>query len=249
LFGINSKHTNETLIKMKKTIFLGLAMLFATLSFAQNNRRSAEVFLEILNPGKYNVYLDEELVSSAKGRFRFYDVYNSTPVLSIIQGNTEILKQRVRVIPEQRLVLSLEGKELITLKQLNIFRNRQYALDDFDGYTGDYNTGIVPPVLPQPDPYYRLLSEDAFQTFLVQYRKENFDDGRLRMINVVTKNASLLSAQIRILLKSFTFDDQRLRVATNLYKNVADPQNYFAISDVFVFPSNKDDFLKYLEKQ
>ncbi|WP_431293650.1 DUF4476 domain-containing protein [Pedobacter sp. P26] len=234
---------------MKKTIFLGLAMLFATLSFAQNNRRSAEVFLEILNPGKYNVYLDEELVSSAKGRFRFYDVYNSTPVLSIIQGNTEILKQRVRVIPEQRLVLSLEGKELITLKQLNIFRNRQYALDDFDGYTGDYNTGIVPPVLPQPDPYYRLLSEDAFQTFLVQYRKENFDDGRLRMINVVTKNASLLSAQIRILLKSFTFDDQRLRVATNLYKNVADPQNYFAISDVFVFPSNKDDFLKYLEKQ
>ncbi|WP_084152993.1 DUF4476 domain-containing protein [Pedobacter jeongneungensis] len=234
---------------MKTTIFLGLAMLFATLSFAQNNRRSAEVFLEIVNPGKYNVYLDEELVSSANGRFRFYDVYNSAPILSIIQGNTVILKQRIRVIPEQRLILSLEGKQLITLKQLNIFRNRQYALNDFDGYTGDYNTGIVPPVVPQPDFSYRLLSEEAFQTFLTQYRRENFDDGRLRMINVVTKNSSLLSAQVKILLKSFNFDDQRLKVATNLYKNVADPQNYFTLSDIFVFPSNKDDFLKYLEKQ
>jgi len=234
---------------MKTTIFLGLAMLFATLSFAQNNRRSAEVFLEIVNPGKYNVYLDEELVSSANGRFRFYDVYNSAPILSIIQGNTVILKQRIRVIPEQRLILSLEGKQLITLKQLNIFRNRQYALNDFDGYAGDYNTGIVPPVVPQPDFSYRLLSEEAFQTFLTQYRRENFDDGRLRMINVVTKNSSLLSAQVKILLRSFNFDDQRLKVATNLYKNVADPQNYFTLSDIFVFPSNKDDFLKYLEKQ
>lgn len=234
---------------MKTTIFLGLAMLFATLSFAQNNRRSAEVFLQIVNPGKYNVYLDDELVASSNGRFRFYDVYNSAPTLSIIQGNTTILKQQIRVIPEQRLILSLDNRRLNTLKQLNIYRNRQYALNDFDGYTGDYNTGIVPPVLPQPELSYRLLSEDAFQAFLVQYRRENFDDGRLRMINVVTKNSSLLSAQVRILLKSFNFDDQRLKVATKLYKNVADPQNYFTLSDIFVFPSNKDDFLKYLEKQ
>jgi len=69
------------------------------------------------------------------------------------------------------------------------------------------------------------------------------------MINVVSKNSSLLSAQVRVLLKSFSFDDERLRVAQNLYKNVADPQNYFALSDIFIFPSNKEDFLKYLEKQ
>ncbi|MDQ0969152.1 hypothetical protein QFZ20_004555 [Flavobacterium sp. W4I14] len=234
---------------MKKTIFLGLAMLFATLSFAQNNRSIAEVFLQIVKPGKYNVYLDEELVGSVNGRFRFYNVYNSAPVLSIIQGNTVLLKQRIRVIPQQRLVLSFEDKRLITLKQLTIYRNRQYALNDFDGYTGDYNTGIVPPVTPQPELNYRLLSDEAFQAFLTQYRRESFDDGRLRMINVVSKNSSLLSAQARVLLKSFSFDDERLKVARNLYKNVADPQNYFTLSDIFVFPSNKDDFLKYLEKQ
>mgnify|MGYP003913807921 CR=1 FL=1 len=234
---------------MKKTIFLGLAMLFATLSFAQNNRSSAEVFLQIVNPGKYNVYLDDELVGSANGRFRFYNVYNSAPMLSIIQGNTVILKQRIRVIPQQRLVLSFEDKRLITLKQLTIYRNRQYALNDFDGYTGDYNTGIVPPPPAVPELNYRLLSDEAFQAFLTQYRRESFDDGRTRMINVVSKNASLLSAQARVLLKSFAFDDERLKVARNLYKTVADPQNYFTLSDIFTFKSNKDDFLKYLENQ
>ena len=234
---------------MKKTIFLGLAMLFATLSFAQNNRSSAEVFLQIVNPGKYNVYLDDELVGSANGRFRFYDVYNTAPILSIIQGNTVILKQRIRIIPQQRLVLSFEDKRLIILKQLTIYRNRQYALDDFDGYTGDYNTGIVPPPPAVPELNYRLLSDEAFQAFLTQYRRESFDDGRTRMINVVSKNASLLSAQARVLLKSFAFDDERLKVARNLYKTVADPQNYFTLSDIFTFKSNKDDFLKYLENQ
>lgn len=224
-------------------------MLFATLSFAQNNRSSAEVFLQIVNPGKYNVYLDDELVGSANGRFRFYDVYNTAPILSIIQGNTVILKQRIRVIPQQRLVLSFEDKRLIILKQLTIYRNRQYALDDFDGYTGDYNTGIVPPPPAVPELNYRLLSDEAFQAFLTQYRRESFDDGRTRMINVVSKNASLLSAQARVLLKSFAFDDERLKVARNLYKTVADPQNYFTLSDIFTFKSNKDDFLKYLENQ
>jgi hypothetical protein len=233
---------------MKKTIFLGLAMLFASLTFAQNNRSAAEVFLQIVNPGKYNVYLDDELVASANGRFRFYDVYNTAPILSIIQGNTVVLKQRIRVIPQQRLVLSFDDKRLITLKQLTIYRNRQYALDDFDAYTGDYNTGIVPPRPPRPE-LNRVLSDEAFDAFLTQYRKENFDDSRSRMINVVSKNSSLLTAQVRILLKSFSFDDERLRLAQSLYKNVADPQNYFALSDIFIFPSNKEDFLKYLEKQ
>ena len=175
-------------------------MLFATLSFAQNYHSAAEVFLQIVSPGKYTVYLDEELVGSANGRFRFYDVYNTTPMLSIIQGNTVILKQRIRVIPQQRLVLSLEDKRLITLKQLTIYRNSQYALNDFDGYTRDYNTGLIPPPPALPELNYRLLSDEAFQAFLTQYRKESFDDGRLRMINVVSKNSSLLSAQVLSLI-------------------------------------------------
>lgn len=233
---------------MKKTIFLGVAVLFATLSFAQNNRRSAEVFLEIVNPGRYTVYLDEEFVSSATGRFRFYDVCNSAPILSIIQGNTVILKQQISVIPEQRLVLSLDNRSLITLKQLNIFRNRQYALDDFDDYTGAFNTGIVPAMPPQPDPYYRLLSPEAFQEFYTSYKRSNFDSERVRLINAISKNASFSSSQSKLILKTFTFDEERLKIAKSLYQTVVDPQNYFTIAEIFEFPYYKDEFLKYLEK-
>ncbi|WP_316826588.1 DUF4476 domain-containing protein [Pedobacter miscanthi] len=234
---------------MKKTIFLGLAMLFATLSFAQNNRRSAEVFLQIANPGKYSVYLDDELVASSNGRFRFYDVYNSAPTLSIIQGNTAILKQQIRVIPEQRLILSLDDGRLITLKQLNIYGNRQYMLDDFDGYAGDYNSGVVPPVVSQPDINYRLLSGEAFQEFYASYKKCSFDSERVRLISAVSKKASFSSSQCKLILKTFTFDQERLKTAQNLYKTVVDPQNYFTLAEIFEFPYYKDEFLKYLEKQ
>lgn len=233
---------------MKTTIFLGLAMLFATLSFAQNNRRSAEVFLQIPNPGKYTVYLDDELVASSNGRFRFYDVYNSAPTLSIIQGNTVILKQQVSVIPGQRLILSLDNRRLNTLKQLDIYRNGQYMLNDFDGYTGNYNTGIVPPVLPQPDMNYRLLSPEAFQEFYASYKKCSFDSERVRLINTVNKKASFSSNQCKLILKTFTFDQERLKMAKTLYQTVADPQNYFTLAEVFEFFNYKDEFLKYLEK-
>jgi len=233
---------------MKKTIFLGLAMLFAALAFAQNNRSSAEVFLQIVNPGKYNVYLDDELIGSANGRFRFYDVYNTAPVLSIIQGNTVLLKQRIRVVPQQRIVLSLENKGLINLNQLTIYRNGQYALNDFDGYTGDYNTGIVPPINPQADLSSRLLSQEAFQEFYTAYKKSSFDSERVRLINAVIKNASFSSSQSKLILKPFTFDAERLKMAKILYQTVADPQNYFTLAETFEFSHYKDEFLKYLEK-
>jgi len=232
---------------MKRTLFLGVAMLFAALAFAQNNRNTAEVFLQISQPGKYSVYLDDEVVGSANGRFRFYDVYNSEPILSIIQGNTVLLKQRIRVSPEQRIILSFENKRLITLKQLSIFRNNQYAHNDFDGYTGDFNTGIVLPL--QSDLNSRLLSAEAFQQFLSQYNKEHFDGDRTRQINAVSKNASLTSAQIRTILKPYTFDTNRLDMAKLLYTKVADPQNYFTLSDIFQFFNYKDSFLEFLEKQ
>ncbi|WP_131538397.1 DUF4476 domain-containing protein [Pedobacter nototheniae] len=235
---------------MKKIILLGLALISFNFAFAQGNQRKSEVFVQIEEPGNYTVYLDNEFVGSANGRFRFYDVYNSAPTLSIIQGNITLYKRKLSTNPNQRLVLSYSKRSgLIISKELNIYRNRQYALNDFDDYTDSYNTGIVPPIISLPDRNYRLLSAEAFQQFYDQYKKESFDDGRTKMINAVSRNASLSSAQIRTLLKPYTFDQKRLDMAKSLYKDVADPQNYFTLSDVFEFFNYKDSFLEFLGKQ
>lgn len=235
---------------MKKIILLGLALISFNFAFAQGNQSKSEVFVQIEEPGNYTVYLDNEFVGSANGRFRFYDVYNSAPTLSIIQGNSTLYKRKLRTNPDQRLVLSYSKRNGLSItKELNIYRNRQYALNDFDDYTDAYNTGIVPPITSRPDRNYRLLSAEAFQQFYDQYKKESFDDGRTKLINAVSKNASLSSVQIRTLLKPYTFDQNRLEIAKSLYKDVADPQNYFTLSDTFGFFNYKDSFLEFLGKQ
>ena len=232
---------------MKKTIFLGLAMLFATLSFAQNNRSTAEVFLQITKPGKYTVYLDDEVVGSATGRFRFYDIHNSKPELSIMQGDRLILREQINVNAQERLILGYDNGRLNVIKQLSLFRNNQYALDDFYDYMGDLNTGPVQPTLA--DLNYRLLSLEAFQEFYTSYKKSSFDNERVELINAVNKKASFSSSQCKLMLKAFTFDTERLKTAKSLYQTVVDPQNYFTIAETFEFFNYKDDFLKYLEKQ
>lgn len=234
---------------MKKIIFLGVAMLFATLSFAQSNRNSAEVFLQIIKPGKYTVYLDDELVSSATGRFRFYDVYNSKPELSIMQGDRAILKERINVNAQERLILAFNNGRLNVINQLNLFRNNQYALNDFYGYNEPYNGGAV----PRPDRgsgmSYTLMSPEAFQQFFSLYKKEKFDDGRSRLIKATGKNATFSTEQIRYLLKEFSFDDQRLEIAKYLYPKTVDRQNYTILAETFRFRSSKDDFLDFIAKE
>ncbi|WP_316802179.1 DUF4476 domain-containing protein [Pedobacter nototheniae] len=235
---------------MKKIILLGLALISFNFAFAQGSQGKSEVFLQIEAPGTYTVYLDNEFVGSANGRFRFYDVYNSAPTLSIIQGNTTLYKRKVRTNPDQRIILNYSKRDgLSIVKELNIYRNRQYALNDFDDYTDAFNTGIVPPIISFPDRNYRLLSSEAFQQFYDQYKKESFDNDRTRLISAVSKNASLSSAQVRILLKPYTFDQNRLETAKTLYKDVADPQNYFTLSDVFEFFNYKNSFLEFIAKQ
>lgn len=226
-----------------------MAMLFATLSFAQNNRSSAEVFLQITKPGKYTVYLDDELVGSTKGRFRFYDVYNSKPELSIMQGDRVILKERINVNAQERLILGFDNGRLNVIKQLSLFRNNQYALDDFYGYSEPYNGGISPRPDRGPVMNYTLMSPEAFQQFFSLYKKERFDDGRLRLIKATSKNATFSTEQVRYLLKEFAFDDQRLETAKLLFSKTIDTQNYTLLADTFRFPSSKDDFLNFITKE
>ncbi|MFA6275915.1 MAG: DUF4476 domain-containing protein [Pedobacter sp.] len=224
---------------MKTYILLGMALLSAHLSFSQNN--NAEVFLQIEDRGNFTVYLDNELVGSSKGRFRFYDVENASPSLTILQGNRRIFNGRISVQPEQRLILTFALRSgLKTLNELKIFRNGQYSLNDFDNYTGSYNTGIVPPTIPNSS------QVNPFNNLLVMVKREPFDDGKIKVIQAYTVNSYLSTAQAAVLLKSFSQDDKKLFLAKSLAPVISDLQNYYTLKEEFTFLSSKEEFLKFL---
>lgn len=225
---------------MKKIILLGLALLSAYLTFAQNNRTKAEVFIQVEDRGPFTIYLDDEFVGSSNGRFRFYEVYNASPTLSILQGNKKIYSNRINVRPDQRLVISYSiRKGLRVEKELSIYRNRQYALDDFDNYAGAYNTGIVPPS-NRPD-------MANFENLKAMVKKEAFDDAKINLIQIYANNNRLNTEQVAVLLQSFSSDDKKLSIAKTLWPSIADAQQYYTLTSSFTFMSTKDEFLRFIK--
>lgn len=224
---------------MKNYLLLGLAVLSINLSFAQN-RKQSEVFIQVEDRGNFTVYLDNEFIGSANGRFRFFDVYNSTPTLSILKDNKKVYVSKIDVRPEQRLILNYSIRNgLKTKKELKIFRNGQYALNDFDDYGDAHPTGISPPAVPE-------RNNNLFDDLLLMVKRASFDDEKIKLIQAYTVNSYLSTVQTAALMKHFSFEEKKLSLAKSLVPVISDPQNYYTLKDSFSFSSNKDEFLSFL---
>lgn len=222
--------------QMKTYIFLALALFGVQLSFAQNSRGAAEVFIQIEDSGNFTISLDNESISSAKGRFRFYDVYNPFAILTISQGNRQIFSRKIEFPYNQRSVYSFSLRRGLRLNQtLTIYRNGQYALNDFDDYVGAYNTGIVPP-----------RQTNGFDLLQAQVKRESFDSGKASIIQAYAKNNYLTTAQVSLLFKNFNQDNVKLELAKSLVPAIADIQNYYTLREAFTFLSSKDEFMQFL---
>ncbi|WP_199119095.1 DUF4476 domain-containing protein [Pedobacter sp. ASV28] len=230
---------------MKKFILLGIVLLCTLSSFAQNNRGKAEVFIQITDRGHYTVYLDDEFMGSSKGRFRFYDVYNYSPTLTILSGNKKIFSRVLEVNPSTRLILSYNSRRgLSIINELNLYRNRVYALNDFDGYIEPYNTGIVPPRYPTGNNEIH-----QFESLSSAVKKEAFDDTKMKLIEAYLAYGEISSTQLITLLNHFNNDGNKLTLAKSAYPNITDLGNYYLVRDAFTFSSYKEEFTKFAGAQ
>lgn len=221
---------------MKTYILLALALFGVQLTFAQNSRGTAEVFIQIEDRGNFTISLDNESISSAKGRFRFYEVYNPNAILTISQGNRQIFSRKIEFPYNQRSVYSFSLRRGLQLNQtLSIYRNGQYALNDFDDYVGAYNTGVVPP-----------HQTNSFALLQTQVNKEPFDSGKASIIQAYAKNNYLSTDQVNLLFKNFNQDDVKLELAKSLLPAISDIQNYYTLREAFTFLSSRDEFMQFL---
>ncbi|WP_343531051.1 DUF4476 domain-containing protein [Pedobacter sp.] len=231
---------------MKKLILLILlALLSINIAFAQRPRGKAEVFIQLAEHGNFKVYLDDELVGSATGRFRFYEVHNNKPILTILAGSEKVFSREITTVPNKRLVFNFSRRGGLTLlKELNMYRNNVYALDDFDGYVGAYNTGIVPPNRPTYP-----QNQNDFEDLVARVKQEAFDDQKLKVISAYSNYTILSTKQIGQLLPLFFKDESKLLLAKQEFQYVVDPHQFYLLKDSFTFMGTKDEFMKFLEGQ
>lgn len=222
-----------------------MALLSINLAFAQRNSGKAEVFIQVAERGHFKVYLDDELIGSSSGRFRFYEVYNTRPTLTILAGSEKVFSREITTAPNRRLVFNFSRRGGLTLlKELDIYRNNAYALDDFDDYAAAYNTGIVPP--DRPTSPQNLNDFDALVT---RVKQEAFDDQKLKVISAYSNYAALSTKQIAQLFPLFFKDDSKLLLAKQEFQYVVDPHQFYLLKDAFTFMGTKDEFMKFLEGQ
>ncbi len=219
---------------MKNYILLSLALLSASFSFAQNNRSKAEVFIQIHDRGTFTISLDNESIRSAKGRFRFFEVYAASPVLSITQGDKRVYSQQLNVKGNERVIFTydlLQG--LKTYKILPIYKSGQYMLDDFDQEVTE---------IPSPRPDNRPT---FFEELQLAVKKATFDDAKMDLI-LNGLNRGLSSAQTITLLKLMNDDDKKLRIAKSAYHAIIDPQNSFRLVEGLTLLGRKNEFTDFL---
>ncbi len=222
-----------------------MAFLSISLAFAQRNRGKAEVFIQIAERGNFKVYLDDELIGSATGRFRFYEVYNTRPVLTILAGSEKVFSREITSVPNRRLVFNFSRRSgLSLLKELDIYRNNAYALDDFDDYAEAYNTGIVPPDRPTSP-----QNRNDFDALVARVKQEAFDDQKLKVISAYSNYTALSTKQLGQLLPLFFKDESKLLLVKQEFQYVVDPHQFYLLKDSFTFMGSKDEFMKFLEGQ
>jgi len=92
-------------------------------------------------------------------------------------------------------------------------------------------------------------SDSEHSEMLKQLGSESFADDRIVIAKQILDNHCLSVEQIKGFMKKFTFDKRKMEVAKYAYDNCTDTKNYYQLSGLFDFSSEKQAFNSWLNNQ
>ncbi|MBB2149971.1 DUF4476 domain-containing protein [Pedobacter gandavensis] len=232
---------------MKKLFFLFIILLQGTVSFAQNTRGTAELFIEIPDRGNYVVYLDDEFAGSSKGRFRFYEVRNSSPTVVVMKDNAEVFRRRINLPINARFLARYSTRAgWRNISTLNLYDRGQYALDNWDRaiFNDRPGSGQGP-----TKNFNEVMTPDEFKQLLSMVNRETWADEQLKLIKIALKNSMMTTDQVYELVRVLKLGGDQLELAKYAYPFIADKKNAMKIANVFRFSLDKPTFFDFIAKQ
>lgn len=230
---------------MKKLFSLFILLLQGTFSFAQNTRGTAELFIEIPDRGNYVLYVDNEFAGSSSGKFRFYDIRNSSATVVVMKDNAEIFRRRINLPMNARLLASYSTRGgWRNIATLNLYDRGQYALDNWDRAIF-----IDRPGPGQIEDRPEIMTADEFKQLLGLVNRETWADGQEKLVKIALKSSLVTTDQLYQLLGVYKLGGDRLQLAKYAYPFLADKRNAMKISGVFQFSTDKTEFIDFIAKQ
>jgi len=88
-----------------------------------------------------------------------------------------------------------------------------------------------------------------FEDALVSLRSKTFSDSRMTQAKQIV-NANCMSAdQIKTVMGTFEYEDDKLEFAKMAHDKCADPENYWKVNDAFEFEMTIDELNEYIESK
>lgn len=98
------------------------------------------------------------------------------------------------------------------------------------------------------EPYYDVMSQDAFSRFYKTVKDATFDDQRLKLIETSVITSNFTTEQCRQLTGFFHFDDKKMKVMKMMYPKIVDKSNFFELIGSLTFISSKDEMNAFVKK-
>lgn len=121
-----------------------------------------------------------------------------------------------------------------------------------DGWRDAINSMMMPPVEMMPPDAVAVdvipvATPEEVARMVSQLKAETFDDNRSELAQAMVTSKLVATADVKRMLATFTFEDNKLDFAKFAYEYVADPENYFQVASGFTFASNKTALLNYIK--
>ncbi|MEG0925191.1 DUF4476 domain-containing protein [Chryseobacterium sp.] len=204
----------------------------------------AEVFLRIPEQGFFTVEVGDQMIANGSGKYRFFDLQSGRVPVSIYENGFLIYRTTLMLRNNGRMVLDFFTNEGLYLLDSYPVQG-QYGFNDWnDVWNNPYgnNSGNWNNV-------GNVMDNATFRQFFEMLkRNESFDDGKVAMINQQMRNTMFTAVQIRDLVKSLSFDKNKLALAKSMYRNCADKNKYFVVYDAFDFENSKRELMDFIAK-
>ncbi|WCM43395.1 DUF4476 domain-containing protein [Flavobacterium sp. CBA20B-1] len=213
------------------------------------NNGYAEVFLRIPEFGYYTVEIDDQVMSSSSGKYRFFDLRSGRMMLSIYQDRYLVYRTSLNIRNNTRMVLDYFSNHGLYLLDSYRVQGQMYGFNEWDDvWNNPYNN--ISGFNNYPNTSRGVMDNRSFESF-VQYLKKSasFDDNKLAYIQQQVGVTWFTSQQIAVLLDTFSFDTNRLKAGKLLFDYCADKQNFYTVYDSFDFNSNRQELMNYISNR
>ena len=214
------------------------------------NTGYSEVFLRIPEYGYYTVEIDDQVISSSSGKYRFFDLRSGRMMLSIYQDRYLVYRTSLNVRNNTRMVLDFFSNYGLYLLDSYRVQGQMYGFNEWDDvWNNPYNSGNY----NNQSGYNQskeVMDNRSFDNFVQTLKRtESFDKDKLAFIEQQVKSALFTSQQISTLLNTFSFDDTRLQAGKLLYDYCIDTKNFYIVYESFDFDKNKKELMNYVSKR